>query len=165
MTENENVTTTTIETSADEYIRIIEEMHQSTVSKEEYEKLKGERNSLLQSLSRGEYFTETPSRERKDIAELRRNLAKPDQTNLEYWTNAITLRNELMEQGKPDPFIPVGHQIQASEADKAEAQRVADGIAYCIEKSEGNPAVFNSFLQQITVEPPEVRLLARKRNK
>ena len=64
---------------------------------------------------------------------------------------------------KPDPFIPVGRQIQASETDKASAQRVADGIQYCIEKSEGNAALFTSYLQQITVEPPEVRLLSRKK--
>ena len=160
MKNNENSVDTT---SADEYIRTIEEMRRNSVSKEEYDKLRGERNSLLQSLSRGEYITTQPSREKKDIDELRRNLAKPDQTNLEYWTNAMTLRETLMEEGKPDPFIPVGRQIQASETDKASAQRVADGIMYCIEKSEGNPALFTSYLQQITVEPPEVRLLARKK--
>ena len=160
MKNNENSVDTT---SADEYIKTIEEMRRNSVSKEEYDKLRGERNSLLQSLSRGEYIETTPSREKKDIDELRRSLAKPDQTNLEYWTNAMTLRDELLEQGKPDPFTPVGRQIQASEDDKRQAQRVADGIRYCIEKSEGNPALFTSYLQQITVEPPEVRLLARKK--
>lgn len=163
MNENENVIENTTTTSAEEYIKTIEEMRRNSVSKEEYDKLRGERNSLLQSLSRGEYITTAPTREKKDIDELRRNLAKPDQTNLEYWTNAMTLREELMEQGKPDPFIPVGRQIQASEADKVSAQKVADGIQYCIEKSGGNPALFTSYLQQITVEPPEVRLLSRKK--
>lgn len=164
MNDNENVIENNTTSSAEDYIRAIEDLRNSTVSKEDFDRERAEKKRLLESLTRGEYLTDaTPGKEKKSVEELRKALANPDQTNLEYWTTAITLRETLMEEGKPDPFTPVGYQIQASETDKAEAQRVADGISWCIEKSEGNAALFNSYLQQITVEPPEIRLMRSKK--
>lgn len=166
MNDNENVIeNNTTTSSAEDYIRAIEELRNSTVSKEDFDRERAEKKRLLESLTRGEYLATgaTPGKEKKSVDELRKALANPDQTNLEYWTTAMTLRETLMEEGQPDPFTPVGRQIQASETDKAEAQRVADGIAWCIEKAEGNAALFNSYLQQITVEPPEVRLMRSRK--
>lgn len=149
--------------TAEDYIQAIAELHSNTVPKEEYQKVVDERRQLIQSLTRGETLMTQPTKEKRNIDELRNRLGEPDLTNMEYWTRALELREAVMEEGKPDPFTPIGHQVQATEEDKAMAQRVADGITWCIEKADGNPAVFNSYLQQITVEPPEVRLMRAKK--
>lgn len=82
-----------------------------------------------------------------DIEALRKKTFSTDQTNLEYWTNALSLREALIKEGKPDPFLPVGTNAPVTDNDIAAANRVAKSMAELVEMADGSPEAFNSLYQ------------------
>lgn len=92
---------------------------------------------------------EDPSEEapKVDIEELRKKTFNPDQTNLEYWTNALALRDALIKEGKPDPFLPFGKNTPVTEVDISGANRVAEQMADMVKKADGSPEAFNALYQ------------------
>lgn len=138
---------------AGDYIEAIKEMKKNSVSKEEYDKLKDENKKLIQSLVNGEsYQGDGAPEEKKDIDKMRRELFDKDHTNLEYITQSLALRDEIIEKGGPDPFLPIGSKIAPTPDDVTAANRVADGLKHCVEVADGDPSVFNRELQRISVD-------------
>ena len=132
------------------------------MSKEDYEKLQEENKKLANTIANG--LTVQPKEEPKkaevDINELRKNFLKENQSNLEYAENVLALRNALMEKNPDDdPFLPKGHNINATEQDKIDAQNVADVLEQCIELADGNSDAFTIALQNRMVD---IKLPKRK---
>lgn len=153
---NENNTNINQETAIEEidYIAAINEMKANTVDREKYNKLKDENQRLLNTLVSGGQI-EVPVEEKVDVNQLRKELYGSDGgnlSNLDYWTKTMKLREALMDAGKPDPFIPQGKNIVATDADRAAAQKVADGIQHCIDVADGDSSIFTNELQRITVD-------------
>lgn len=147
---------------AENYIDIITKLKENTVSKEDYEKLQEENKKLANTIANG--LTVQPKEEQKkaevDINELRKNFLKENQSNLEYAENVLALRNALMEKNPDDdPFLPKGHNINATEQDKIDAQNVADVLEQCIELADGNSDAFTIALQNRMVD---IKLPKRK---
>ena len=147
---------------ADNYIDIVTKLKENTVSKEDYEKLQEENKKLANTIANG--LTVQPKEEPKkaevDINELRKNFLKENQSNLEYAENVLALRNALMEKNPDDdPFLPKGHNINATEQDKIDAQNVADVLEQCIELADGNSDAFTIALQNRMVD---IKLPKRK---
>ena len=55
-----------------------------------------------------------------------------------------------MENGQPDPFIPVGKQISPSREDIEIAEKVAQVYKECIEYANGDSEVFTNELMRRT---------------
>ncbi len=147
---------------AENYIDIVKKLKENTVSKEDYEKLQEENKKLANTIANG--LTVQPKEEQKkaevDINELRKNFLKENQSNLEYAENVLALRNALMEKNPDDdPFLPKGHNINATEQDKIDAQNVADVLQQCIELADGNSDAFTIALQNRMVD---IKLPKRK---
>lgn len=147
---------------AENYIDIVTKLKENTVSKEDYEKLQEENKKLANTIANG--LTVQPKEEPKkaevDINELRKNFLKENQSNLEYAENVLALRNALMENNpEDDPFLPKGHNINATEQDKIDAQNVADVLEQCIELADGNSDAFTIALQNRMVD---IKLPKRK---
>ena len=147
---------------ADNYIDIVTKLKENTVSKEDYEKLQEENKKLANTIANG--LTVQPKEEPKkaevDINELRKNFLKENQSNLEYAENVLALRNALMKTNPDDdPFLPKGHNINATEQDKIDAQNVADVLEQCIELADGNSDAFTIALQNRMVD---IKLPKRK---
>lgn len=147
---------------AENYIDIVKKLKENTVSKEDYEKLQEENKKLANTIANG--LTVQPKEEPKkaevDINELRKNFLKENQSNLEYAQNVLALRNALMEKNpEDDPFLPKGHNINATEQDKIDAQNVADVLEQCIELADGNSDAFTIALQNRMVD---IKLPKRK---
>lgn len=147
---------------AENYIDIVKKLKENTVSKEDYEKLQEENKKLANTIANG--LTVQPKEEQKkaeiDINELRKNFLKENQSNLEYAENVLALRNALMEKNPDDdPFLPKGHNINATEQDKIDAQNVADVLEQCIELADGNSDAFTIALQNRMVD---IKLPKRK---
>lgn len=147
---------------AENYIDIVKKLKENTVSKEDYEKLQEENKKLANTIANG--LTVQPKDEQKkaevDINELRKNFLKENQSNLEYAENVLALRNALMEKNPDDdPFLPKGHNINATEQDKIDAQNVADVLEQCIELADGNSDAFTIALQNRIVD---IKLPKRK---
>ena len=92
-----------------DYIAAIQAIKESTVSKEQYDKLRVRNKQLLDALSSGGSVEFESQPAKVDIAELRKKLYKTeggDITDLEYISNTLKLREAIMQAGGRDPFLP-----------------------------------------------------------
>lgn len=155
----EEIITTELENTNEDYIQAIADLKANTVSKESYLKLKAENKRLINSLVEGTQEASIPKKEKVDIGQLRKELFDRDssQTNLEYVSKSLQLRDALLERGEKDPFLPWGKQIAPTKADEEAATRVAQALQECVEYADGDPAVFNSELQRILNDTPAVK--------
>ena len=132
------------------YIEAIKEMKANTVSKEAYVKLQQENKQLLNSLVNGQGI-EIKEEEPVDIDGLRQKLfsaKKHDMTNLEYVSNALKLREALMEKGEMDPFVPSGKKIHPTDDDFKKADKVATVLQECVDYADGDAMVFTDELKR-----------------
>ena len=138
------------ETDTD-YVAAIQELQNNTVSKAQYEKLRGENKKLLDALVNGQQI-EVPKEEKADVSELRKKLFNKDGNlnNLEYVETALKLRNALIDAGERDPFLPYGDRVTVTAEMYDKAQAVADGLQECVEFAEGDSGIFTAQLQRIT---------------
>jgi len=146
-----NVSGTQVEDMTPDYLAAINELKQNSVNREDYDKLKAENKKLLDSIVNGTEVA-LPAAEKKSIEELRANYLKEDQTNLEYISNALKLREALIAEGKPDPFLPIGEQILPTDDDVAKANHVAEVLQECVDYADGNSEVFTNELQRRLVD-------------
>lgn len=147
-----NVSGTEVEDMTPDYLAAINELKQNSVNREDYDKLKAENKKLLDSIVNGTPAGEQTMPEGKSIEELRAAYLKEDQSNLEYISNALKLREALMAEGKPDPFLPIGEQILPTDEDVAKAQHVAEVLQECVDYAEGDSNVFTNELQRRLVD-------------
>ena len=132
------------------YIEAIKEMKANSVSKEAYVKLQQENKQLLNSLVNGQGI-EVEKEEPVDIDGLRQKLfsaKKHDMTNLEYVSNALKLREALMERGEMDPFVPSGKKIHPTDDDFKKADKVATVLQECVDYADGDAMVFTDELKR-----------------
>lgn len=146
-----NVSGEKVEDMTPDYLAAINELKQNSVNREDYNKLKAENKKLLDSIVNG-VPVEVQSPQRKSIEELRAAYLKEDQTNIEYISNTLKLREALIAEGKPDPFLPIGEQILPTDEDIAAANKVASVLQECVDYAEGDSAVFTNELQRRLVD-------------
>lgn len=143
--------------SDQEYLDEIEHLRDTTVSKEEYAKLKATNNELLKRLAKGDFDPQQEKPEEVDLNALRKSIFQGSVTNLEYVKNALKLREEIIKKEGKDIFLPYGHNYTASQEDIDKAQNVADVLQECVDESDGNSQVFTAILQSRLNEPAFVR--------
>ena len=139
-----------VEDMTQDYVAAIKELKQNSVNKADYEALRLENKKLLDAVVNGQ-TVEQEIKEVADINELRKKVFNnPNQTNLEYVTNALNLRNALLEQGYEDPFVPHGEKIVATDDDYARAERVATVLQEMVDVADGDPTVFrNEYTRRV----------------
>ena len=141
--------------SNDNYIEAIKEMKDNTVAKEDYLKLKAENKQLLDTIVRGEQREAEAQTQpvKVNVDELRNDIFNKDLNNLDYISKTLQLRNELIESGEKDPFLPYGKNILPTDDDIAKAQKVADVLQECVDIADGDSDVFTNELQRRLVDP------------
>lgn len=134
----------TVNISAEELAKF-KETH---VSKEEYDKVVKEKNDLVTSILNGEkQQIEVVEEDTRTLEELAQAVNKEDQTNLGYWQNVLAYREKAIKEKGVDPFLPNGFKVSATDEDIEKAEKVANGIASMIERSNGNPNVFRQIYE------------------
>ena len=146
----ENVTGT-VDDNTQDYLEAIKSLKENSVDRSKYDQLKAENKKLLDSIVNGTP-AEVKVENKKSIEELRANYLKEDQSNLEYITNTLKLREAIIAEGKPDPFLPIGEQIMPTDQDIQIAQKVANVLQECVDYAEGDSAVFTNELQRRLVD-------------
>lgn len=150
MNENEKNQINDVENN---YIETIKKLKESTVDRADYDKLKAQNKQLLDSVINGNQGeAEAPKAKRRSVEEIRDDLFNHEQSNLSFIEKSLELREALMEQGQPDPFLPVGNQITPTHEDVQAAERVATVFKECIEYAEGDSSVFTNELQRRTID-------------
>ena len=150
--ENKQVVTGNDVVDNTDYIAAIKELKENSVDRSKYDQLKAENKKLLDSIVNGTTIELPSKEEKKSIEELRANYLKEDQTNLEYITNTLKLREAIIAEGKPDPFLPIGEQIMPTDEDIKTAEKVAQVLQECVDYAEGDSAVFTNELQRRLVD-------------
>ena len=140
------------EMTANEYINLINDLKERTVSREEYERIKNDNRELAKALINGTGANIpgiTKPENKPDLDDLRKKLfTKKSKNDLEYFTNLLALRDGVMADGQPDPFLPINREFRATAQDEADAERIATQIKEAIEYADGDPAVFSNDLRR-----------------
>ena len=148
MTDEELRETGQVEDMTQDYVAAIKELKQNSVNRSEYDALKAENKKLLQAMVNGQL----PEEQKQPISEptideLRKALTQ-DQTNLEFVTKALKLRELVLKEGGEDPFVPVGSKYTPTQADYERANRVATVLQEMVDESDGDPQVFLNEYQR-----------------
>ncbi len=153
--EKEISVTGTVEDNTQDYLAAIKELKQNSVDRSEYDKLRAENKKLIDAVINGSPAQEEQvvvKHSKEQIDDLRNDLfnSPRELNNLEFITKTMELREALMENGEPDPFLPVGKQISPTRDDIEGAEKVAQVYKECIEYAEGDSEVFTNELMRRT---------------
>lgn len=144
--------------NAEEYAAAIKRLKETTVSKEQYEKVVNDNKVLTKALA-GEGPAPEGVQEkakRPDINELRKKFLMAGENNLtnaETVQTALQLREACLDAGEPDPFLPAGIKNHPSPSDVQKAQDVADALQTWLDESTDedgiiDPETFNAMLRK-----------------
>ena len=153
--EKEKDVTGTVEDNTQDYLAAIKELKEKSVDRSEYDKLRAENKKLIDAVVNGQPGQEEQvvvKHSKEQIDDLRNDLfnSPRELNNLEFITKTMELREALMENGEPDPFLPVGKQISPTRDDIEGAEKVAQVYKECIEYAEGDSEVFTNELMRRT---------------
>lgn len=135
---------------AEDYLKSLDDLRKGTVKKEEYDKIVGENKKLLEALENGGGYMKENEAEKVDISDLRKKLFNKANyaTDLAYFTDALALRDAILDGGDPDPFLPYNRDYNPTNEDIERAERIASELKECVEYANGDPLVFTSELQR-----------------
>lgn len=155
--EEENENLVNVEDNTNDYIEQIKKLKESSVSRDDYDKLKADNKKLIDALANGtqiEGKVEPKIDAVENIINLRKKLFSKGSNldNLEYCKTAVDLRDALIEKGERDPFLPFGHNVVATDSDYETANRVATVMKECIDYADGDSDIFTNELQRRTVD-------------
>ena len=142
--ENEQVEKTALEIAAEEALAAKKQLE------EERSNFEKERKALLKKVLDGGTVTEkkelTPEEIRSRMADLRVKLSRQSNTNLDFISASLELRDlNLQLTGKDDFELkdPNGNIVN-----RGQGERVAEGFRHMIEQSNGDPATFQYLYQK-----------------
>lgn len=152
MTDEE---TRTVETGAvddpqQDYLEAIKNLKQNTVDKAKYEQSEAERKRLLNMVVNGQTVDVSEEPKHREINVIRNELFNKEHNNLDYIKLSLELRNALIAEGQPDPFLPYGRQISPTREDEEIAEKVAQVYQECVDFAEGDSELFTNELMRRT---------------
>lgn len=139
-----------VDDNTQDYLAAIQELKENSVNRSEYDKLKAENKKLINAVVNGQSVDAEKKPEYRDVNVIRDELFNHEHTNLDYIKLALELRNTLMAEGKPDPFLPMGSQISPTADDVEKAEKVARVYQECIDYADGDSKLFTQELQRRT---------------
>lgn len=147
---SEELQTEVTETQEPDYVAALTELKANSVNKAQYEKLKEENARLIKAMMEGK---EIPVEEvqKPSVKELANELMGGDGfkgSDLDFWKKSLALRNQMIEEGYQDPYLPNGREAQLTAQDYETADRVASIVDECIKAADGNNGVFIAELQR-----------------
>lgn len=128
-------------------VKEIQELKKNTVSKEEYEKLKGQNKELIKQIISGG-GQDMKAEDNPSIEELRKNIFEnsDSKTNLEIADNIVKLYDARLKEGV-NIFLPKGNKTQYTRADYEAADHYVETIRSMVTEAEGDPIVFDSLFK------------------
>jgi hypothetical protein len=144
--------TAPVEGMEQDYLATIQELKNSTVSREAYDKMRDENKKLLETIINGGQMEAPAENTNIDYkAECSKLLTEGKHTNLDYVKKALEIRNAGLKEGV-DMAMPFGPKAEYSENDTEIADFVANKLQELVDKADGNPSAFNFLLDQAMVD-------------
>jgi hypothetical protein len=151
MTEDEKVVTgTEVEDNTQDYLDAIKNLKQNSVDRSKYDELRAENKKLLNAIVNGQEVEQPKVPERRSTEEIREELFNHEHSNLDYIKLSLELRENLIAEGKPDPFLPVGRQISPTREDEELANKAAQVYKECVDFADGDSELFTNELMRRT---------------
>ena len=140
-----------------DYISAINEMKKNTVSREAYEKLIKERNTLADAVINGSTVPNVAPKEKPDIDGLRNKLFSQQSrddgmTSMEFIDTALQLRDAILDTEGKDIFMPEGRGVVLTADDREQAETAARIYRECLDYAQGDATVFRNALMRRTVD-------------
>jgi len=135
---------------AKSYAAALKKQKESSVPKDAYEKLKAEHEKLINDMIEGKNqplvvdISKPETVATKDL--MNKILNDKGLSNREYVKTALQMRKQMLEDGRPDPFAPLGYKRSASLQERETADRVAKELQDCVDRSNDD-AQFNDLLR------------------
>lgn len=148
-----------------DYIDIINEMKENSVSKDKYERVLAENKKLLKTLSKGESLDpQVMAPKKPTIEEAVAPLADRENQllSLDFAKQSLAFREAVMAKGHRDPYLPQGEGITPQTADYEDAEAMARAFQHCIEVADGDNAVFLNEFNRI-YRPNPINGASRRR--
>ena len=145
-----------VEDGSEDYVKVIQELKENTVPKDQYSKLLDEKKRLIEALRDGNTLEEEDAP--KTNKELRGIIfGRERRSNVELAEAMLTLRNNLVEEGghSASPFLPTSGAISQSDLD--DEQMFVDLLEHCIDLADGDNGVFTAEFQRHLKESPKRR--------
>ena len=144
-----------IESADNNYIETIKELKNNSVSKKEYNDLLKQNKQLLDTLVKGENLAPAKDEVVMSDEDLKKLIKKTsrDTTNLDYITTMLAIRKEMIAKGLEDPMAPKVVNHTNDEKDYEKAQRVAEFLQDCVDKSNGDNETFKALFNAGLVDP------------
>lgn len=145
-----------VDDNTQDYLSALQEMKQKSVDRDLYDKVLADNKKLINAVVNGQTVSQDvevdDATRQKKVKELRAKLFSSDRefSNLEFVETSIELRDNLIELGEPDPFIPIGKQISPTRDDIEKAELVAKTYKECLELAEGDSQFFTNELMRRT---------------
>lgn len=136
-------------------VKAINELRANSVSKDEFEKLKAERNKYLKALIDGNQVDTGEVKNKATVDEVITNARNKlfsqneDLSNLEYVETALELRDAILERDGTDIFVGNGSKIAPTAEDYQSAEKVATVLKDCVETAKGDSAIFTRELDRL----------------
>lgn len=155
MDENKEITA---EETVDvqKYLDEINELKATTVSIDEFKKLKEENATLFKNAMNGQKL-DSAEPQKPTVQELRNKLYSSNESELsqcEYLKLTCDLRDALLEETGIDFMVPTGTQYEAVSSDYEAGQKFYDAARHCLEIADGDDGILIRELDRITVEAP-----------
>lgn len=149
------------------YLDTIADLRKNSVSREEYDKIRNENKTLLEAIVNGRTETAAAESDTPTITtqDLRTKLFGKEPENLsdiDFIGGLVELRNRLLKEEGIDYGAPTGSQLSADYNDTHSSQKVADGLAHCLEVADGDNDI---FIQEMTRIMSDVGVMNKKPNK
>lgn len=150
LNEEEKVVTGQVDDMTQDYVAAINELKQNSVDRQKYDALRAENKKLLDSIVNGQEVEVAKTPEKRSTEEIREELFNHEHTNLDYIKLSLELRENLIAEGKPDPFLPYGKQISPTREDEELANKAAQVFQECIDFADGDSELFTNELMRRT---------------
>ena len=137
--------------TGEEYVKALKDLKEKTVSKELYEKLEKDNQTLIEALKTQNPIVAKPEeKEKVNIRELATDIINngKDMDFLEGIEKTLKLRDAMIDQMKVDPFLPTGHQVEITDEMRAKADKAAKIYRECVDFAKGDPNIFTAELQR-----------------
>lgn len=148
--EMKTVETGAVDDPQQDYLEAIKNLKQNTVDKAKYEQSEAERKRLLNMVVNGQTVDVPEEPKHREINVIRNELFNKEHNNLDYIKLSLELRNALIAEGQPDPFLPYGRQISPTREDEEIAEKVAQVYQECVDFAEGDSELFTNELMRRT---------------
>ena len=144
--------------SAEDYVAAINRLKETTVPKDQYDKLVKDHEVVVKALAGEGPVPEGVQKQaqRPSTDELIKKFVDAGENNLtnaEYVKTALELRQAIIDEGGTDPFLPNGAKIRPTPQDIAGAQKVADTMQSWLDEATDETGkidneLFNAFLRK-----------------